>query len=184
MTDVDLRFDPATTERLLLRRPVEADLELVHEIHADPATNRYNPAGPDPDLAASRRRLHEWLDHWSEHGFGYWTVRSPGDGTILGFSGIRHERWLDRPVLNLYYRFGPRAWGRGYATEVARHAVKLAAERFPGVPVLARTKPNNIPSQRTALAAGLTRRADLDRDDGTGHAVILVGHWPTEMDRR
>lgn len=174
-------FDPARTERLVLRRPREADLDAVYRIHADPETNRYNPAGPDPDMAASRDRLQQWLGHWDRHGFGYWTVTASGEEAApLGFCGVRHEQWLDQPVLNLYYRFGPEVWGRGLATEAACHAVTLASRHFPGVPVLARTKPDNLPSQRTALAAGLTRRAELDRHDGTGHAVVLATHWPTD----
>lgn len=172
-------FERCLTERLLLRRPVETDLDAVYEIHSDLVTNRFNPAGPDPDMAASRQRLHEWLEHWDQYGFGYWAVRSVQDETILGFCGVRHGSWLEQPILNLYYRFGPAAWGRGVATEAARQAVTFGGKYFPGVPVLARTKADNIPSQRTAIAAGLTRRPDLDRNDGTGHAVILITHWTT-----
>jgi [ribosomal protein S5]-alanine N-acetyltransferase len=172
-------FTRCLTERLLLRRPRETDLDDVHRIHADPTTNMYNPAGPDPDLAASRARLQGWLDHWKTYGFGYWAVEPRTEATVLGFCGVRHDQWLMRPILNLYYRFSPDTWGRGVAKEAARHAVELARQHFPDLPVLARTKPKNLPSQRTALAAGLLRRGDLDRHDGTGHAVILVTHWPS-----
>jgi len=173
-------FTRYVTDRLVLRRPVEADLDVVHEIHADPTTNRYNPAGPDRDLSTSRRWLQRWLEHWARNGFGYWTVESRADGEVLGFTGIRYDSWLGQPVLNLYYRFSPAVWGRGIATEGARCAVSLAGEHLPGLPVLARTTQENIPSQRTAMAAGLTRRPDLDRDDGAAYAAILVTFWPTD----
>lgn len=179
MAEIENQFERILTERLLLRRPVNTDLDAVYEMHSDPATNKFNPAGPDPDRAASRQRLQEWLDHWHQHGFGYWTVQPVEGEAIFGFCGVRQGSWLERPVLNLYYRFDPATWGRGFATEAARQAVRLATDHFPAVPVLARTKTGNISSQRTALAAGLNRRADLDRDDGTGHAVILVTDWPT-----
>jgi len=48
------------------------------------------------------------------------------------------------------------------------------------VPVLARTRPANIASQRTALAAGLIRRADRDRGDSGGVSTILVSDWPAD----
>jgi RimJ/RimL family protein N-acetyltransferase len=96
---------------------------------------------------------------------------------VVGFSGVRHETWLSRPVLNLYYRFAADSWGRGYASEVARHAVVWAAANHPGIPVLARTKPDNIASQRTAEAAGLIRRHDLEADDETGAVAILTTNW-------
>ncbi len=40
--------------------------------------------------------------------------------------------------------------------------------------MLALTRPDTVPSQRTAAAAGLARRPDLDSDDGTGALVIVV----------
>jgi ribosomal-protein-alanine N-acetyltransferase len=166
-----------STERLLLCRPVDDDLDAVFLLHSDPATYAHNPTTPDLDVAASRRRLHGWIDDWSDHGFGYWSVRSTADGEVVGFAGVRHSQWLAQPVLNLYYRFRPDTWGRGLATEAARHAVSLSAVH---VPVLARTRPANIASQRTALAAGLIRRADLDRGDSGGVSTILVSHWPAD----
>ena len=84
------------------------------------------------------------------------------DGAVIGFSGVRHETWQGRPVLNLYYRFAPEVWGRGIASSVARHAVRWAAEHHPDRPVLARTTEDNEASQRTAAAAGLVRRRDLE----------------------
>ena len=180
MSELEDSFARATTDRLLLRRPTGSDLDAVFAVHSDPATNRYNPACPDADLAASSLRLDEWLVHWAEHGFGYWTVLTLAEQEIVGFAGLRHGTWLDLPILNLYYRFSPAAWGHRYATEAARHALALAGRHFPALPVLARTKGENRPSQRTALAAGLTRRPDFDRDDGTGPAVIFVTHWPAQ----
>ncbi|GII22420.1 hypothetical protein [Planosporangium mesophilum] len=37
-----------------------ADLPAAHEIHADPATSAYNPAGPHTSLAQGRETLAEW----------------------------------------------------------------------------------------------------------------------------
>ena len=144
-----------------LRPPTADDLDDVFRIHGDPRTNRHNPAGPDRDLDASRERLGQWLAHWQAHGFGYWVVEDD-EGSVIGFSGDRHETWQGRPVLNLYYRFAPEVWGRGIASAVARHVVRWAAEQHPDLPVVARTTEDNEGSQRTARAAGLVRRRDLE----------------------
>lgn len=177
MIAVEAAFAAAATERLVLRRPHGADVGEVHRIHADPATNHFNPAGPNADLEQSREQLQAWLDHWTGYGFGYWAVEF--HGSVIGFSGLRHAEWRGRPILNLYYRFGPESWGRGLASEAAKHAVAMGVEHFPRLPIVARTKRLNVASQRTAIAAGLTRRPDLDGqdDDGTGHAVILASNW-------
>ncbi|MGX5654311.1 GNAT family N-acetyltransferase [Geodermatophilus nigrescens] len=163
----DLRVDTAIGP-LLLRRPGAGDLPAVWAVHGDPRTNRHNPAGPDADVAASRDRLREWLDHWERHGFGYSAVEA-ADGRVVGFSGVRTSAWDGAPVLNLYYRYAPEVWGRGVATAVARAVVADARRRQPDVPVLAFTTVDNTGSRRTALAAGLVRRPDLER--------VIDGHW-------
>jgi [ribosomal protein S5]-alanine N-acetyltransferase len=155
-----------------VRRPGPDDLDDVFRIHGDPRTNRHNPAGPDADVAASRARLDGWLAHWDEHGFGYWTVES-ADGAVIGFAGVRRETWRGEPVLNLYYRFAPEVWGRGIASAVAAHAVRGAREHQPERPVLAYTTEDNEASQRTALAAGLVRRPDLEFELDGLWAVVL-----------
>ncbi|SDY50940.1 Protein N-acetyltransferase, RimJ/RimL family [Micromonospora pattaloongensis] len=141
------------TARLVLRRPVPSDLDAVHEVHGDPATNRHNPSGPTT-LEGSRRLLAEWIAHWERHGFGYWTVRRAEDGAVLGFGGVRHKDLDGEPVLNLYYRFSPRAWGQGYAVELARAAVAFG-RALGGPPVVALINLTNEPSRRVAERAGL-----------------------------
>jgi ribosomal-protein-alanine N-acetyltransferase len=168
-------FAEVRTDRLILRQPRSDDGPAMFAVHGDPATNRYNPAGPDPDRAASEETLRRWLRQWEDGGYGYWAVTPLGDGTVLGFGGIMRLTWRDRDVLNLYYRLTPGAWGRGYATEVARTAVALARKYVPSLPVIARTRPANIASIQTAERAGLVRRPDLD----TEHIVFALGWTPT-----
>lgn len=146
-----LSWAAVRTERLSLDRPTIGDLPAVHAIHADPRTNRHNPAGPATDLPASRRMVEEWLAHWDRFGFGYWAVRESPGGEVIGAGGVRHRDG----ALNLYYRFAVSAWGRGFATELAIAAVRLAARDLPGVPVVAVVHPDNAASRRVAERAGL-----------------------------
>lgn len=144
----------------------------MFRIHGDPETNRYNPAGPDPDRATSEETLRVWLRQWVEDGFSYWAVWLPHEAEIIGFGGVRRMTWRDRDILNLYYRFAPVAWGHGYATDVAREAVRLARANLPALPVVARVWTENLASIRTAERAELVRRPDLDT---TEHRVYALG---------
>lgn len=172
---VDTRvFSLVRTERLTLRRPIASDGSAMFRVHGDPETNRYNPAGPDPDLATSEAALREWITQWQKDSYGYWAVAVLPDPEIVGFGGVRRIEWRDREVLNLYYRLVPGIWGRGYATELARTAMSLARVHLPHLPVVARTRPANLPSIRTAERAGLSRRPDLDTAE---HIVFALG-WP------
>ncbi|HEY4383111.1 MAG TPA: GNAT family N-acetyltransferase [Ktedonobacteraceae bacterium] len=159
--DLATIFGDVQTARLVLRHLQETDGSAFFAVDGDPATHRYTPTGPAPDLANSEQRLRGWLEHWKQEGYGYWAVILPQTEQVLGFGGVIHEVWRDRDVLNLYYRFTPSVWGQGYATELAQTAVALAQEHLPPWPVIARTRPGNIASMRTAERAGLCRRLIL-----------------------
>lgn len=174
-------FDEVRTERLVLRRPQASDGPAMFAIHGDPATNQYNPAATDADLATSEEALREWQQHWEDHGFGYWAVMLSHTTKVVGFGGIMHVAWPDRDVLNLYYRLTPNVWRQGHATELASTAVTLARAYLPHLPVVARIRPANIPSARTAERAGLQRRPDLDtKNMDTEHSIFALGWLPTE----
>jgi RimJ/RimL family protein N-acetyltransferase len=151
---------------LRLRRPVESDLTAVVEIHSDPDTNLHNPDGPMRDVEQGRVLLESWLVDWREHGIGYWTVEvdprhlseapdSESGWQVVGFSGVRHLPAGPGQVLNLYYRYAPAAWGRGWATTVALRACEAARVRAPQTPVIARMQADHTASHRVARKAGL-----------------------------
>jgi RimJ/RimL family protein N-acetyltransferase len=142
------------TERMVLSRVCADDLTAVHEIHSDPRTNVYNPAGPTVDLESSRAMLDLWLADWEEHGLGYWAARLTGERKVLGIGGLRHMTVEGQDVLNLYYRFRPAAWGHGYAVELARAALEVG--RGLGT-VVAVIRDTNTPSHRVAEKAGMRK---------------------------
>ena len=151
------------TERLSLRRPVPADIDAILRLHRDPVACAHNPADMITTRAEAIERYHRWDEHWTEHGFGYWVVCNR-NGDLLGFCGLKTMRLHERPVLNLFYRLDPAAWGNGIATEAATAVVAWAAEHAPGTPVAARVRPANVASARVAARAGLHRTPHLDVD--------------------
>lgn len=155
------------TERLLLCVPTaEPDVaDAYFAIHGDPATNVHNPAGAMLDPGTAAPVLDIWHQQWREAGFGYWVVRSPQDGQVLGFGGVRPVV-QDEDFLNLYYRFRPSAWGNGYATELGGAALALAAKAAPGVPVVALIRPRNEPSIRVAQRLGMRLEGEVQRQLG------------------
>jgi RimJ/RimL family protein N-acetyltransferase len=147
-------LDHMHTGRLCLREPELDDLEAVHRIHADPATNVYNPAGPVRDVAQTRNMMEIWRRARGETGHGYWAVRVSCGGPVVGVGGIQSKDVEGIPVFNLYYRFAPGVWGRGYAAETALAAMDLAAA-LPARPVVAVVHEDNGPSRRVAERTGM-----------------------------
>ena len=148
------------TARLELRRPVPADTGAVLRIHADPLACEHNPGDMITTWVVAAERCRAWIGHWERHGFGYRVLRRRGSEHVLGFCGVKLMRLHDAPVLNLFYRLEPAAWGSGLAAEAACAVVAEAGAQ--PYPVIARIRPANIGSARVAVKAGLVRAAHLD----------------------
>ncbi|RVA86507.1 N-acetyltransferase, partial [Mesorhizobium sp. M7A.F.Ca.CA.004.01.1.1] len=74
------------SERLLLRRPAEADLDFLIDLFSRGELVAHRP-DPVPDRAQqSAARLRRDIGHWDKHGFGRWAVEA--DGKLIGFGGV------------------------------------------------------------------------------------------------
>jgi ribosomal-protein-alanine N-acetyltransferase len=148
--------DMCSTDRLLLRRPRLSDRGVVYAIHADPMTNRFNPHGP-ATVTSSETMLLDWITHWENFGFGYWAISSnEAPDQIIGFGGIVRKNVADRLGLNLYFRFAPKAWGKGFASETATAALSLAFTVLRESEVLAKVRTDNHPSRRVLERIGMS----------------------------
>ena len=87
------------TERLLLRRPRQADLHFLIDLFSRPELVAHRP-DPTPDTPQqSAAGLTRDIDHWDKHGFGRWAVEA--DGGLVGFGGVTVSN--DFEGLNLSY---------------------------------------------------------------------------------
>jgi ribosomal-protein-alanine N-acetyltransferase len=150
------------TGRLSLRRPTLADLGSIYTITANPAATWHNPSDAIRTRGQAAELFERWDEQWLRYGFGYWVIRLHGSARVLGFCGLKVMQFHGETVLNLFYRLDPTAWGNGFASEAATAAVDWAAENVPLSRVIARVRPDNLGSQRVALAAGLVRAPELD----------------------
>lgn len=164
--DLELR----RTERLLLRRITIEDTAAVGVIAMDPRTNAHRPGGT-PTVAQNAASVATFARCWDDNGIGYWVAER--DGEVIGVGGIAPFDLRRRPCWNIYYRFGPQAWGHGFAAELVREAVAVGRLVDPARPALARTSAANTAAVRVAESAGLLRRPDLDHDD----YVVLATGW-------
>lgn len=139
------------TERLRLTRPVPNDSTGVFAILGDARTVEHNPSDRLEDRGEAAELVARWVRHWEENGFGYWCVRESGSDRIIGCSGVKRMLVRGRPVLNLVYRFVPDVWGRGFATEAAAAVVSRAVDDMPTETIVARVRPDNLPSSPARL---------------------------------
>lgn len=116
---------PFTTQRLVLTRPEEHDVENLHRLLSDPDVWEHYPSLRPHDVAATRAWLEQQQAQWDRDGVGTWVARLWGDGgaaAFVGYGGIDRRG----PVWNLGFRVARACWGRGYAKEIATAALAVA----------------------------------------------------------
>ena len=140
------------TERLLLRRPAEADLDFLTDLFSRRELVAHRP-NPVPDTREqSAARLARDIGHWDKHGFGRWAVEA--DGRLIGFGGVTVSADFDG--LNLSYHLHPENWGQGYATELVTEALRTAFGPLRAVRVIGLVRAANPASRRVLERCGFT----------------------------
>jgi [ribosomal protein S5]-alanine N-acetyltransferase len=140
------------TDRLLLLRPRLVDATDLLAFLGDAEAMRYTQCLAS--LRACRRHIagHEYQR--KKRGYGPWTVREKQSGRIIGFGGLYDDPFEPSWGVEVGYHFAPAAWGRGYATELTRCCLALAAGSFGLSQVRAFVHPDNVASRRVLEKAG------------------------------
>ncbi|APG19369.1 MULTISPECIES: GNAT family N-acetyltransferase [Kosakonia] len=147
---------PIETHRLYLRPVIASDVDDLFNIYGDPATNRFNPAGPYPDVHYAETVLERWIAHREINGFGHWAISLLGDpAQIIGFGGLSIRSYADTTINNLGYRFATAAWGKGLATEFSQCAVKYGFDAIKLAEISAVVRGNHLASQKVLEKTGL-----------------------------
>ena len=115
------------TERLKLRQLRESDLDAHTKMTSDPEVMKFLGDGKPLDRAQSWRTMAGILGHWQLRGFGFWAMEEKRSGTLVGRAGLwMPEGW---PMLEVGWTLAKEHWGKGYATEVGKTALRVAFER-------------------------------------------------------
>jgi ribosomal-protein-alanine N-acetyltransferase len=152
------------TDRLLLRPPRLADAQALFAFLGDREAMRFTQ--PRSSLKDCRRYLAGHERQRRRVGCAPWVVVAKADNAIVGFGGLYEDPFDPGWGVEVGYFFAPGAWGRGYATELTRACLDLAARdrRWPELSAFAH--PENIGSQRVLEKAGFQRSrfvSDMNR---------------------
>lgn len=160
------------TERLVLRGWREDDLEPFAALNADPRVMEFLPAPlsrAESDAMAGRLQ-----EHFARHGFGGWVIEVPGVAAFAGFVGLLIPSYQAHftPCVEVGWRLAHAHWGRGYATEGARAALKFGFEQLGLEEIVSFTVPANRRSWQVMERLGM-RRSPADDFD---HPRLPEGH--------
>jgi RimJ/RimL family protein N-acetyltransferase len=142
------------TERLILRPPIEADLDGWAELMGNPEAARF--IGGVQARAGAWRGMAAMTGSWALKGFGMFSVVDKAEGRWLGRLGPWQP--ADWPGTEVGWGLVRRAWGQGYAAEGAVAAIDWAFDTLGWTEIIHCIDPDNLPSIRLAERLGSTCR--------------------------
>jgi RimJ/RimL family protein N-acetyltransferase len=157
------------TERLILRQWREDDFESYAAICADPEVMRYLGGKPFTRLEAWRHMAF-LIGHWQLRGYGHWAVEEKATGRVIGRLGfLNPEGW---PGFEVGWTLARDSWGKGYASEGARHALRHAFTEMGRRRVISLIHPENRASIKVAERMGEKPEGETEI---LGIPVIIYG---------
>ena len=114
------------TDRLLLRQWTEDDFLPFSEMCSDKEVMEYFPKLQTKD--ESYKMGEKILALINERGWGFWAVEIPNHYKFIGFVGLHSptDKMPFSPCIEIGWRLSKQHWGKGYATEAAKEALKFA----------------------------------------------------------
>lgn len=143
------------TERLILRQWEESDLLPFYKLNSDPEVMEYFPtllSREESDQLASESRLR--ID---QNGWGLWAVEEKKSQIFIGFVGLNQPKveLPFSPCIEVGWRLAREYWGKGYATEAGREALKYAFDVLEVSEVVSFTAATNRRSEAVMQRLGL-----------------------------
>jgi RimJ/RimL family protein N-acetyltransferase len=111
--------------------------------------------------------------HFARHGFGVWAIEVP-DAPFIGFTGLAVPRFTAAftPCVEIAWRLAPAHWGKGYATEAARLALRHGFETLGLAEIVAMAVEANVRSRAVMERLGMSH----DPVDDFDHPSLRDGH--------
>jgi 3-dehydroquinate dehydratase/shikimate dehydrogenase len=143
------------TKRLILRPWQESDLEPFAKLNTDPQVMEYFPS-----IKSYEETVEEYnriLQHFAQHGWGFWAVALPNEIDFIGFIGLRFDDFPApfTPAVEVGWRLAFNYWGKGYATEGAKAALRYAFDTLNQGEIVSFTTRKNIRSRHVMEKLGM-----------------------------
>ena len=148
------------TDRLRLRPFTLEDSSGLHKILSVEGVLRYYPSSDPPDLERVQRLITRQLDHWEEHGFGWWAVEDITNKQLIGWSGLQYLPETDE--IEIGYLLARPYWGKGLATEGARIGIEFGFKQLEIPTIIGIVHPENLASQRVLEKIGLVFQEEAE----------------------
>jgi ribosomal-protein-alanine N-acetyltransferase len=155
-----------STDRLVLRRFVQDDLDDLLRFHRNPAVQTgYDPEGKPWSDGSIAQRLKSYIAEHEKQGFSRWKL-SLANGQFIGRAGLGW--FVEGESVELGYGLLPEYWGFGYAREASAALIRWGFDNLPISKIVAFTYPWNARSTKALAALGVNYVDDRVRSPKDG----------------
>ena len=156
-----------TTDRLVLRPFTDGDLEPLIPLHAEESFWWY-PLRRGMTAEESATFLERVISRYEADGFGLEAVIERSTGHLIGWAGLAVPHFLPEvlPSVEVGWRLGSAARGRGLATEAGAAALRYGFTDGGLNRIVSIYEPENVPSGKVMKHLGFTRFLTTHGPDG------------------
>lgn len=149
------------TERLILRGILETDVDGIFELDSDPIVHKYLGEAPIKTKQKAAEIIQFILQQYKNLGIGRFAAIEKSSGDFIGWSGLKLNTG-EKEALNgktefydIGYRFIPRYWGKGYATESSLKIMEFGFNKLNINTICGAAEIENIASNKILEKIGL-----------------------------
>jgi len=160
------------SKRLILIEISLNDLEDIHRLHSIPEVDEFNTLGIPENIKETKDLIKPLIESYSQEirSAYEWKIILKETNEFIGLAGIFLSNDKYR-LGEIYYKFHPDYWGKGYATEVAKLLVKTGFEKFNLHKVEAGVATENSQSVKVLEKVGMIR-------EGLRRKILPIrGEW-------
>ena len=109
------------TPRLILGQFTEDDAGLILDLNSDPEIVKYVHEPVLITEEQAKKIIADIILPQYKNNLGRWATYTKSNNEFIGWCGLKYL--ADKDEIDLGYRFKKNAWGKGYATEAAKHTL-------------------------------------------------------------
>ncbi|PIF46942.1 RimJ/RimL family protein N-acetyltransferase [Chryseobacterium sp. 52] len=157
------------TQRLILRKLEETDVERMFLLDSNPEVMKYIGVPVLTEQNQSLDVIRMIRKQYEDNGTGRLAVIEKETGLFIGWSGLKlltEEINGYNNILDLGYRFLPESWGKGYALESAIASLELGFNEMDADIIYAHAHDGNDGSNHILKKLGFEKTGEFTEPDG------------------
>ncbi|MBL4706967.1 MAG: GNAT family N-acetyltransferase [Flavobacteriales bacterium] len=154
------------SDRLSLRLIQENDLEVIHQLHSIPETDRFNALGIPKDLDETKKIILPWIMENKQEEIRNYTfaVELNNDQSFIGLFGFKTSRNQYQRG-EVWFKTDVAFWGKGYTTEALNLVLDFGFNELKLHRIQAGCAVDNIASVKVLEKVGMIR-------EGRGRQIL------------